>query len=115
MAVLTPYREQVRLLQQRLTEHADQVFTVDGFQGREAEVVVVSLVRDRVRPNAAPYQNVGHVSDRARTNVLLSRAREVLVVVGRLDVYAHSAGPFWAKVAERFRDKGRIVRADVVI
>ncbi|WP_330186238.1 AAA domain-containing protein [Dactylosporangium sp. AC04546] len=114
LAVLTPYRKQVGVLTQRLSEHASRVFTIDGFQGREADIVVASLVRDGIGRDGTPLSSVGHVSSASRTNVLLSRARELLVIVGRWDVYAHHAGPTWRKVAEHFRVHGRVVRSDQV-
>lgn len=112
LAVLTPYRAQVDLLQGRLVEHRDRVFTVDGYQGREADIVVASLVRDRVKPGSTMLNAVGHVSDPGRTNVLLSRARELLVVVGRLDVYSMSAGPHWRAVTEKAIGLDAVLRAD---
>ncbi|MEO6086783.1 MAG: AAA domain-containing protein [Umezawaea sp.] len=111
LAILTPYRKQVSLLEQRLSEHASKVYTIDGFQGREADVVVASLVRDVVAPDGTPISSVGHVASASRANVLLSRARELLVVVGRWDVYASHAGPKWRAVAEHFRERGMVVRA----
>lgn len=112
LAVLTPYRDQVELLQGKLIEHRERVYTVDGFQGREADVVVASLVRDRIKPGATTLTTVGHVADPGRTNVLLSRARELLVVVGRLDVFSMSAGPHWHAVTERLIRDGMVLRAD---
>jgi superfamily I DNA and/or RNA helicase len=114
LAVLTPYRKQQRLLTQRLSEHAARVFTVDGFQGQEADVVLVSLVRDRVGRDGTPISSVGHVASPSRTNVLLSRARELLVLVGRWETYANHAGPKWREVAGYFREHGLIVPAGVV-
>lgn len=112
LAILTPYRDQVVALGARMSEHADRISTVDRFQGREADVVVASLVRDRVRPMATPASTVGFVADPARINVLLSRARELLIIVGRFDLFAHYAGPNWQAVTERFMSEGRVVKAD---
>lgn len=114
LAVLTPYRKQVSVLMQRLTEHASRVFTIDGFQGREADIVVVSLVRDGVGRDGTAVSSVGHVASPSRTNVMLSRARDLLVIVGRWEIYAEHAGPKWAAIAERFRQPGSYVRAERV-
>ncbi len=114
LAVLTPYRDQVEELTARLSEHSDKVFTVDRFQGREADVVVASLVRDRIRPMATVASTVGFVADPSRINVLLSRAREVIVIVGRFDLFSACAGPHWHEVTDRFQSDGIVLPADHV-
>ena len=53
-----------------------EIDTVDGFQGREKEAVVVSLVRSN------PQGELGFVADIRRINVALTRARKKLIVVG---------------------------------
>ncbi|HEX9603680.1 MAG TPA: AAA domain-containing protein, partial [Myxococcales bacterium] len=77
VAVIAPYDAQVQLLRQRLAAHPDlEVDTVDGFQGREKEAVIVSLTRS----NEAG--ELGFLADIRRINVALTRARKKLVVVG---------------------------------
>ena len=112
LAVITPYRDQVQRLQNLLSEHYPRIHTIDGFQGREADVVVVSLVRDRSKPGDTPIQAVGHVADPPRINVALSRSRELLIVVGRFEVYANDAGPKWKEVAEHFQRANAVISAD---
>ena len=111
MALLTPYRDQARLMRNYLLEHANRIHTIDGFQGREADIIVASLVRDRLVPSASVLQTVGHLAAPERINVLLSRARELLVVVGRLEIYETAAGREWAAVAARFRRDGIVLPA----
>jgi superfamily I DNA and/or RNA helicase len=53
--------------------------TVDEFQGSEADVVVASLVRNN---DERTGRGLGFLADRRRVNVLLSRARHKLVIVG---------------------------------
>lgn len=79
VAVITPYSAQVKLLQQLLSQDARgqvEVKSVDGFQGREKEVVVFSAVR------ASTRGGVGFLADTRRLNVALTRAKRGLVVVG---------------------------------
>jgi ATP-dependent RNA/DNA helicase IGHMBP2 len=79
VAVISPYDAQVQRLRQLLAHHLDvglEVDTVDGFQGREKEAVVVSLVRSN------DAGEVGFLSDVRRMNVAITRARKKLVVVG---------------------------------
>jgi hypothetical protein len=79
VAVISPYDAQVQRLRQLLAgevERGLEVDTVDGFQGREKEAVVVSLVRSN------DAGEVGFLADVRRMNVALTRARAKLVVVG---------------------------------
>jgi superfamily I DNA and/or RNA helicase len=79
VAVIAPYDAQVQRLRQLLAGRVEQgleVDTVDGFQGREKEAVVVSLVRSN------DAGEVGFLADVRRMNVAITRARKKLVVVG---------------------------------
>ena len=99
LAVLTPYREQVRRLRDRINEERPRdlvhlakfrgegeqdihIGTVDSFQGSEADVVVVSLVRNN---HHAGRRALGFLGDSRRMNVLLSRAKWRLVLVGSIE------------------------------
>jgi hypothetical protein len=98
LAVLSPYRHQVDALAARIDlemgkdlAHLAQfrpvrpngafVGTVDSFQGSEADLVILSLVRNNPR---AGLGAVGFLRDRRRMNVALSRAKTQLVIVGSL-------------------------------
>ncbi|MBK1793196.1 hypothetical protein JHL21_01625 [Devosia sp. WQ 349] len=98
LAVLSPYSEQVRRLGIAIDDNrkrysllsglapavdADKYCgTVDSFQGNEADVVIVSLVRNN--NHASIRGALGFLSDPRRMNVLLSRAKSRLFVVGSL-------------------------------
>ncbi len=71
VAVITPYNAQRRLIAELLPEDVE-LGTIDGFQGREKEAVVLDLVRS----NAEGH--VGFVADRRRLNVAFTRARRFL-------------------------------------
>jgi hypothetical protein len=91
LAVVSPYDGQVQRLRDLLAPHLDrglEVDTIDGFQGREKDAVVVSLVR------ANDAGEVGFLADVRRMNVALTRARVKLVVVG--DGATISRHPFYA-------------------
>jgi superfamily I DNA and/or RNA helicase len=78
IAAITPYGAQVRLLRTLLADAVSkglEVGTVDGFQGREKEAVVVDLVRSNT---AGEF---GFLADVRRTNVALTRAKRALIVV----------------------------------
>lgn len=101
LAVLSPYLEQVRRLRNRINddrttrlahlsgfdfagEDDTPVGTVDSFQGDEADVVVISMVRNNHHTGIGA---LGFLSDPRRMNVLLSRARWKLVLVGSLEFF----------------------------
>ncbi|WP_375482424.1 AAA domain-containing protein [uncultured Jatrophihabitans sp.] len=107
LAILTPYRQQVDEIIKQLPEAAGAVFTVDSFQGREADVVIVSLVRDTTRPGA-PHKSYGHLLDQARVNVALSRARDRLFVVGSFDHFEQAPALHWNRVTKAVRVHGEV-------
>ncbi|KAL8841503.1 MAG: hypothetical protein Q9170_000886 [Blastenia crenularia] len=80
IAVVTPYNAQVSLLKGALREKEGceglEVGSVDGFQGREKEAVVVSLVRS----NSAG--EVGFLGEKRRLNVAMTRPKRQLCVIG---------------------------------
>jgi superfamily I DNA and/or RNA helicase len=80
IGVITPYKEQQRLLSATLS-HAVDVGTVDSYQGQERDVIILDLVR------ANPGKEVGFTLDSNRLNVALSRARDKLVIVANLSTF----------------------------
>ncbi|MGV3486709.1 MAG: AAA domain-containing protein [Planctomycetaceae bacterium] len=94
IAVIVPYAAQVRLLRSRLNLEGLEIDTVDGFQGREKEVVIISLVRSNDK------REIGFLADTRRTNVALTRARRSLIVIG--DSATFASNPFYAAMFEYF-------------
>jgi superfamily I DNA and/or RNA helicase len=84
----------VRLLRSRLNLDGIEIDTVDGFQGREKEVVILSFVRSNDK------REIGFLSDTRRTNVALTRARRGLIVIG--DSATFASNPFYAAMFEYF-------------
>jgi superfamily I DNA and/or RNA helicase len=76
IAIIAPYAAQVRWLRNRPELRGIEIDTVDGFQGREKEAVLITLTRSNDRGE------IGFLADRRRTNVALTRARRKLIVVG---------------------------------
>lgn len=77
IGVITPYNAQVQLLRAALAGRDElEIGTVDGFQGREKEAVVLSLVRSN------DDGEVGFLSDSRRLNVAVTRARRHVAIVG---------------------------------
>lgn len=97
LGVITPYAAQANLLRELLPE-AVEVDTVDGFQGREKEAILISCVRSN------DQGQIGFLSDVRRMNVALTRARRKLVVVG--DSATLSGHPFYRDLLEWFEAAG---------
>ncbi|MGW9412193.1 AAA domain-containing protein [Streptomyces diastaticus] len=76
-------------------------------RGQEADLVIVSLVRSTVQGPDVRH-NVGHVAQAELVNVLLSRARKLLVVVGDLPHFEEHGGEAWKQVTTVFRRIGKI-------
>lgn len=77
VGVITPYRAQLKLIEEKIKEFENvSVRTVDGFQGQERDVIVFSAVR------CNEHGFVGFLDDEKRMNVLLTRARRGMIVIG---------------------------------
>ena len=98
IAVIAPYAAQVRWLREHAPDPGLEIDTVDGFQGREKEAVVISLVRS----NRAG--EIGFLADTRRMNVALTRARRKLIVVG--DSATLGGHPFYGALLEYFEATG---------
>lgn len=92
IGVITPYQAQVRLLNQRLGHTGVEINSVDGFQGREKEVIIISFVR------ANPEHNLGFLADLRRLNVAITRAKRKLIIIAHGDTLkAHPVYDNWLK------------------
>ena len=98
IAVIATYAAQVRLLRERLSGEGLEIDSVDGFQGREKEVVLISLVRSNTRGE------IGFLQEVRRMNVAMTRARRKLLVVG--DSATLSTDPFYRRMIHTFETLG---------
>ncbi|HEY0609433.1 MAG TPA: C-terminal helicase domain-containing protein, partial [Chitinophaga sp.] len=84
IAIISPYRQQVQLLQELLPHsaalqlygHRISVNTIDSFQGQERDIVYISMARSNAEGK------IGFLSDIRRMNVAMTRARKKLVIIG---------------------------------
>ena len=78
IAIVTPYNAQLAVLSALLKEKYPglELGSVDGFQGREKEAVIVSLVRSN------PEHEVGFLGEKRRLNVAMTRPKRHLCVIG---------------------------------
>ncbi|OLT32587.1 hypothetical protein BJF79_08495 [Actinomadura sp. CNU-125] len=112
LVVLTPYRAQKRLLENKDLLRG-RVHTAHSFQGREADRVIVSLVRT-TRTGNTVSGNIGHVGRQEVANVLLSRARRLLVVVGNFGHFAENGGSRWEIVTSTIKRHGVVVPGEEI-
>ncbi|RVW94661.1 putative helicase MAGATAMA 3 [Vitis vinifera] len=108
VGIISPYKAQVYAIQDRLgkkyTSSADGKFSVsvrsvDGFQGGEEDIIIISTVRCNLKGS------VGFISNRQRTNVALTRARYCLWIFGNGPTLEHS-GTVWRKLVNDAKDRG---------
>lgn len=136
LAIISPYRQQNELIQHELRAmenkgkgslrkrlevsklaRPDVVHSVHSIQGREADVVIASLVRSGAGYGSSVYGKLGHVADPALVNVLISRARLLLVLIGRLTFFEDCAqtypdARFWGDVCAAVRRNARIISVE---
>ena len=107
--IISPYKAQVRLLRKYMRNnkmlkplrHQITINTVDGFQGQERDVILISLVRD----NASG--NIGFLNDLRRMNVAITRAKMKLIVFGNAETMGKTK--FYEKLVEYFQERGDFV------
>ena len=100
VGIISPYKGQIRLLRQLLKRNhywrpfrsLITVNTVDGFQGQERDVIVISLVRSNAEGN------IGFLRDLRRMNVAITRARMKLILLGDRSTLCRV--PFYKRLAE---------------
>ncbi|KAL3341584.1 hypothetical protein AABB24_025902 [Solanum stoloniferum] len=107
IGLITPYAAQVVFLK-RLKSNVDklkemEISTVDGFQGREKEAIIISMVRSNSK------KEVGFLSDRRRMNVAVTRARRQCCLV--CDTETVSGDEFLKGLIEYFEEHGEYLSA----
>jgi superfamily I DNA and/or RNA helicase len=107
VGVISPYRAQVQYLRQ-LLRHDDffkpfhgsiSVNTVDGFQGQERDIILISLVRANDRGQ------IGFLNDLRRMNVAITRARMKLIILG--DASTMTQHPFYKRLFNYVKSLGK--------
>ncbi len=98
IAIIAPYAAQVRWLRQNCPFKAVEIDTVDGFQGREKEAILITLVRSNA------IGEIGFLADTRRMNVALTRAKRKLIVIGDSATLAHNE--FYANMIGYFESIG---------
>lgn len=100
VGIISPYRAQVQYLKKLIKKYGFfkpyrrliSVNTVDGFQGQERDVILISLVRSN------DEGQIGFLKDLRRMNVAMTRARMKLIILGNKDTMTKH--PFYKKLWE---------------
>ncbi len=81
MGIISPYADQVKLISDKTDV---EVKTVDGFQGREKEIIIISTVRSN------DDGELGFLNDLRRLNVAITRAKRKLIIVGNSNTLSYN-------------------------
>ena len=92
ITILTPYTKQVSELKSRVPNDVG-VFTIDSFQGRESDIIIFSTVRCNVE------SDIGFLEDKKRLNVVWTRAKLALIVVGDRATLVEKSG-LWKRALD---------------
>ncbi|XP_061197074.1 DNA replication ATP-dependent helicase/nuclease DNA2-like [Saccostrea echinata] len=86
IGVIAPYRKQVTLIRDLLTcKQEVEVNTVDQYQGRDKDIIIISLTRSFSSPTDAETKSGELLKDIRRLNVALTRAKKMLILVGHVN------------------------------
>jgi len=107
--IISPYRAQVRLIRRLLKwqkyfrhlRHQITVNSVDGFQGQERDVIILSMVRDNEEGA------IGFLGDLRRMNVAITRARMKLIIVGSAETLGRHR--FYGELIDYVRRRGEFL------
>ncbi len=110
IGIISPYKAQVGVLRRMAAKSRTlapvrerlSINTVDGFQGQERDIILISMVRDNERGS------IGFLKDLRRMNVAITRAKCKLIVVGNTETL--SKNEFYRELVAYFQENG-IVKA----
>ncbi|KRH94636.1 tRNA-splicing endonuclease positive effector (SEN1) [Pseudoloma neurophilia] len=103
IGIITPYKAQQYKIKTMLKQISPDIFkfvsvnTVDGFQGQEKDIIIISAVRSK---------NIGFVQDIKRMNVSITRAKFALVIIGNIRTLSQSSA--WSSLISHLQMKNSI-------
>jgi len=97
ITIITPYSGQVMLFREILKEFITKITisSIDGIQGKENDVIIASLVR--------VGESIGFNNDRHRINVMLTRAKMCMYIVGNMSTFRMD--PMWSRLIKNAKDR----------
>ncbi|KAL5102073.1 hypothetical protein RYX36_006400 [Vicia faba] len=112
IGIISPYKAQVHEIQEKVKQYmvSDPKFSVnvrsvDGFQGGEEDIIIISTVRSNLSGK------VGFLSNRQRANVAITRARHCLWIIGNATTLVNS-NSVWKKVVGDAKERKSFHNAD---
>ncbi|KAL0273758.1 UNVERIFIED_CONTAM: hypothetical protein PYX00_006364 [Menopon gallinae] len=105
VGIVTPYNlqaEKIRLLANKLDIRVPEVGSVELFQGQERYAIILSTTRSSQKNEKGVIKNLGFVSCPRRTNVAITRARALLIIVG--NPFTLSTDCYWKSVIRYCHD-----------
>lgn len=103
IGVITPYKAQQYQIKTLIKRISPDIFdivsvnTVDGFQGQEKDIIIISAVRSK---------NIGFMNDIRRMNVSITRAKFALIILG--NIQALSKSDIWKSLIDHMNKNGMI-------
>ncbi len=98
IGIISPYADQVKIIQDMTSV---EVKTVDGFQGREKEIIIISTVRSNNNGN------IGFLRDLRRLNVAITRAKRKLIIIGNKNTLI--TNPTYARLIKFCEDRKLLI------
>ena len=112
IGIITPYVAQKMLIEKELSKEFEEedfidlhISSIDAFQGREKDFIIVSNVRSN------PYDNIGFLSDYKRLNASITRAKYGMIVIGNINCLS-SKSLIWSEFIKYYSDKGLLVEPE---
>ncbi|CAL6037676.1 DNA_helicase [Hexamita inflata] len=108
IGVITPYSAQQTLLLKEISKISQdiEINSVDGFQGREKEIIIFSAVRSNTDGN------IGFLKDKRRLNVSMTRARKLFIMIANATTL--ESDETWANMINYYKQKGVIFQGKTI-
>ena len=107
--IITPYKQQLRFLKRKLFDKYGNddipINTVDGFQGKENDIIFLSCVKSL--NSSGGKMGIGFLKDERRLNVAVTRAKFSLIVVGNIKTLNRNS--LWNKMITYTKESGCVV------
>ncbi len=98
IGIITPYRAQAERIENEAGLEGVEIDSVDRFQGREKEAIILSLTRSNERGE------IGFLAETRRTHVAITRAKSFLAVVGDFSTLASDA--YYQRLFDHWSERG---------